>query len=35
MSFGDEKEAKRLFKEQQFYNPSIEKSYINNINMLS
>ena len=35
MSFADEKEAKRLFKEQQFYNPSIEKPYINNINMLS
>ena len=34
-SFGDEKEAERLFKEQQFYNPSIEKPYINNINMLS
>ena len=37
MSFRDEKEAKRLFEELPFYNPSIKKSYIkrlNNIDML-
>ena len=37
MSFGDEKEAKRLFKELPFYNASIEKPYVkclNNIDIL-
>ena len=37
MSFWDEKEAKKLFKEPPCYNASIEKPYIkrlNNINLL-
>ena len=37
MSFRNEKEAKKLFQELPFHNPSIEKPYIkrlNNINLL-
>ena len=37
MSFCDEKEGKRLFKDRPFYNDLVAKSYIkrlNNINML-
>ena len=32
MSFWDEKEAKRLFEELQFYNTLIEKPYIKRLN---
>ena len=32
MSFWDEKKAKSLFEERQFYNTSIEKPYIRYLN---